>query len=228
MTIHNRIRLKQEFLLPKKTTTHLIKTKYIVIHQLLINLYIIFDPNASPCHSINCLELNFIDSNNSAIFSATIQPRKHETVKINWDRYACSGFRLFNGIEHYTTHRPNAAFHGDVPIRNQVIEACPWYFVQFSKAWAVAGRWRRLSEQLDDGCHGDWSFAIVSVYIAGYRNIFRSAAEPSDVQRWTSQSSTGHSGLITNVSLSLGDMLGYAVICCDMLRWPIFNLKYFL
>ena len=69
-----------------------------------------------------------------------------------------------------------------------------------------------MSEQLDDGCHGDWSFTIVSVYIADYRRIFRSVAEPSDVRLLAWKSTIGHSGVIMNVALAPSDMLWYDVL----------------
>ena len=151
------------------------------------------------------------------IFAAIIQPKRHETDNTKWNRYARAGCRLFNGITHNTAQWPKVALNRDLPCRDQVIEASPWYFVQLSAASAVAGRWGILSQQLDDGCHGDRSFVIVSIYIANYRHIFCSVAEPSDVRLYRCQSTTGHPGLIMIIVLALSDKLLNDGICCHVL-----------
>ena len=83
----------RSFLVPEKTTTHLIQTKYIVIHQHLINWYIICDPNASLCHSINCLELNYIVFNEKPTIQLYFQQptspeNTRQTVSTGTDMHA--------------------------------------------------------------------------------------------------------------------------------------------
>ena len=130
------------------------------------------------------------------MISAIIQLGRHKTESIKWHRCTRAEFRLFTGIAHSTTRWPQTNFHGHIPSQNQYIEASERHFVQCSGASAVAGRWRRVSQQLDDGCHGDRSFAIASVYIADYCRIFSSVAESPDERLKQCHSTAGHAWLI--------------------------------
>ena len=132
-----------------------------------------------------CMELEYLSMRIHQVIrcvSAIIRFERGETVNFERNKWACAGYRLFNGIAHNATRWPQTTLHDGLPSLNQIIETSKRHFAQFSAESAVASRWGSVLQQLDDGCHGDRSFLAVCVYIADYHNIFSSVAEPPDVQ----------------------------------------------